>query len=173
MILFQLTQQLKALYDLIWSLRQEHYVHQIEHLGNASIGAHTRHIIELLQCSIHGYNTGIVNYENRFRDFELEKNKEFAMACLLQLRHDIIKPDKMVQIFTVQAADEIEFTPVMSSYFRELIYNTEHAIHHMALIKVALIELKINNVNEHFGMAYSTIRFNTNLDDHQSVQVQH
>jgi hypothetical protein len=164
MIIFQLSQQLKGLYELLGSLRQDQYVHQIEHLGNATIGAHTRHIIELLQCSIHGYHSGFVDYENRSRDLLLENNMELALATLLQLRQDINKPDKMIQIFTFPAPGETAVSPVMSSYFRELIYNTEHAIHHMALIKVALIEMKINSVDEHFGMAYSTIRYKEHMN---------
>jgi len=51
-----------------------------------------------------------------------------------------------------------------SSYFRELQYNIEHAIHHMAIIKIAIgacfteVELPAN-----FGVAYSTVRYQKQL----------
>ena len=46
-----------------------------------------------------------------------------------------------------------------SNYFRELLYNLEHCIHHQALIKVAILQLGHLHVNENFGVARSTIEY--------------
>ncbi len=46
-----------------------------------------------------------------------------------------------------------------SSYQRELLYNLEHSIHHQALIKVALLEIQHDLVDENFGVAQSTIEY--------------
>ena len=48
---------------------------------------------------------------------------------------------------------------VTSTYNREIVYNIEHAVHHMALIKVALKELEVEFVNEEFGVAYATVQY--------------
>jgi hypothetical protein len=45
-----------------------------------------------------------------------------------------------------------------------MVYNTEHAIHHLALIKVALIEMQLQVIDENFGMAYSTIKYKATLN---------
>ena len=55
-----------------------------------------------------------------------------------------------------------EYAPVEinTTLYRELQYNVEHAVHHMAIIKIALI----NNFGDveipaSFGIAHSTIKY--------------
>jgi hypothetical protein len=62
----------------------------------------------------------------------------------------------------VESENELQENKVSTTYHREIVYNTEHIIHHLALIKVALIEMKLNIVDENFGMAYATIKYNAN-----------
>jgi hypothetical protein len=162
MIFQQLNQQLNALSNLLTSLNSHQYSYQISHLGNASIGGHTRHIIELLQCAINGYSTGTVDYINRKRDMALETNRLYAQKIINQLKESVRNPDKMLNMLVEDMKNSVEST-VTTTYFREIVYNTEHAIHHLALIKVALIELKLKLVDENFGMAYSTIKHKLSL----------
>ena len=91
MIFFQLTEQLKSLQYLLQVLTCQQYNHKSNYLGNASIGGHTRHIIELLQCVTNGYDGGIIDYINRKRNLTLE-NYDYAflatdLAKLLQYLH--------------------------------------------------------------------------------------
>lgn len=160
MIFLQLTQQLRSLGNLLSILNDEQYSHHIAHLGRASIGGHTRHIIELLQCAIYGYDTGSVDYVNRQRNMVLENNRSFAQTVLEQLEKQITHSDKQLKIL-VEEIDGSLSSYVTTTYFREIVYNTEHAIHHLALIKVALIEMNIDVVGNDFGMAYSTIKYKT------------
>lgn len=162
MIFLQLTQQLQALSNLLSTLNDKQYSHKIEHLGNASIGGHTRHIIELLQCAVKGHSTGDVDYVNRTRDLMLEQDKNLAGAAIDKLKQDVHLPDRKLNMITdeVDEADEITVT---TSYNREMVYNTEHVIHHLALIKVALIEMNLDIVDHNFGMAYSTIKYKSAL----------
>ena len=52
---------------------------------------------------------------------------------------------------------------ITTTYFREVLYNTEHVIHHLALIKVALIDMDLDLADKNFGMAYSTIKYKNEL----------
>lgn len=158
MIFIQLTQQLRSLGNLLSILNDEQYVNRIAHLGKASIGGHTRHIIELLQCAINGYDTGTVDYVNRKRDMMLQDNRSFAQSVLEELENQIIRTDKQLNM-VVEEVEGALSSAVTTTYFREVVYNTEHTIHHLALIKVALIEMNLDVVNDDFGMAYSTIKF--------------
>jgi hypothetical protein len=158
MIFLQLTQQLKSLSNLLLQLTNEQYGKKIIYLGNASIGAHSRHIIELLQCVTHGYNRDIVDYVNRVRDLSLETDSNLAIKALNDITTHMIQPDKPLQLVTECDAFE-KADPVTTTFYREIVYNTEHAIHHLALIRVALREMQLHIVDDNFGMAYSTIKF--------------
>ncbi len=48
---------------------------------------------------------------------------------------------------------------IPSLFYRELLYNIEHAVHHMAILRIAL-EADFPHVPlaEHSGVAYSTVQ---------------
>lgn len=164
MIFLQLSQQLQSLRKLLSGLTDEQYNKKVAHLGNASIGGHTRHVIELLQCAIDGYSTGEVDYINRKRNLLLETDRMLAQSALEILDGLIKVPDRQLNLVVEQIEGAIQLTNVTTTYFREVIYNTEHSIHHHALIKVAIIEMKLGIVDKDFGMAYSTIKYQASLN---------
>ena len=141
MIFKQITEQLKSLSNLLLLLNDRQYNQKIAHLGNASIGGHTRHIIELLKCVTNGYNTGTVNYFNRERNLMIETDKLIAINEINSLSDKILQTDKQMKLL-VDDTDDIPSQYVTTTYFREVVYNGEHAIHHLALIRVALREMK-------------------------------
>lgn len=148
---------LNELADVIAQMSNEEYTKCSLHLSGATIGQHTRHIIELFQCLHDGYYVGTVNYENRKRDIRIETDRDIAIICIEGISSNIYKEDKPVVL-------EAEFggttmISVNSSYNRELIYNLEHTIHHMALIRVGINELTSISLSEKFGVAPSTIEY--------------
>lgn len=146
--------QLNDLYKLLLRLRTHDYLLRSVMLGNISIGQHTRHIIELVQCLQQGYDEGCVNYDNRKRDFRIETDLHFAISCIENCNQNLVLKDR--PLLLIQDNDLLK--SVNTSYYRELIYNSEHAIHHMALIRVALREMDLDLVGEHFGVAQATIK---------------
>jgi hypothetical protein len=158
MIFIQITEQLKSLSNLLILLNDKQYNQKIAFLGNASIGGHTRHIIELLKCATDGYHTGTVDYLNRVRNLAIEADKSAAMQELSLMTNQLIQPDKKMKLI-IESGEESVANYVTTTYFREIVYNAEHAIHHLALIRVALRELKLEIVGDDFGMAYSTIKY--------------
>jgi uncharacterized damage-inducible protein DinB len=150
--------QLKSLQFLLQNLEDEHYVRQSPLLGNASIGQHIRHTIELAQALLNGYETGEINYDIRNRDLRIETDIPFAADVLANLLQKTALPNKVIQV-VITNNNTGETVSVSSNYFRELAYNTEHTIHHMALIRVALREMQLNIVNDQFGVAPSTVKY--------------
>ncbi len=177
--------QLKALMEVIPG---EAYTRKSQWLSGATIGQHTRHILEfytcLLDCVTHPepddqnhsdksvrsdadqsgsvFEVCVVNYGKRARDTELEtwpgkalETIDHVCARLSSIRH---KPGAII----TEGKYEIESdanTRIPSSFDRELLYNLEHAIHHLALIRVSLLEQNLENlIDENFGVAPSTIR---------------
>ena len=158
MVFIPLIEQLKSLGNLLILLNDLQYRQNNRYLTNASIGGHTRHIIELLKCATDGYQSGTVDYFNRSRNLSLESERFAAMQELDSMQSLVIKRDRNLKlIIEYPAAGSPDF--VNTTYFREIVYNTEHTIHHLALIRVALIEMKLDIVGEDFGVAYSTIKY--------------
>lgn len=129
-----------------------------EHLSGATIGQHTRHIIEMFHCLLHGYETGSVNYEKRKRDVRIETDKEFALQLLNATYADLNRPNKALVLEASYHDDTNDMLTIDSNFEREIAYNLEHTIHHMALIKVGILELSDIELPEGFGVASSTMK---------------
>jgi len=147
---------LKELSDLLSQLSDDDYCCPCHDLSNATIGEHTRHIIELFQCLENQYASGIINYDLRKRDYRIQTNTAFAQESIAAVLNQIDKPNKNLQL--QQIVDD-EVLLIETNYHRELLYNLEHCIHHQALIKVAVIQSKNIAVDENFGVARSTIEY--------------
>ena len=142
---------------LLMQLRNDEYTAPSRHLFNATIGQHVRHIVELFQCLQKGYDTGIVNYDKRNRDISIETDKTVALGIIDSLLNGMHPHDKSISM-EASFGSHSEVLSIQSNYLRELVYNLEHAIHHMALIRVGVNELTDIVVSERFGVAPSTIQ---------------
>ena len=140
-------------------LTDEQYVHQCQTLTGATIGKHVRHVIELFQSLQNGYEHGIVNYDSRKRDSRIENEKQLALSLLNEIRADLNKKDKDLSLETSYDEDSGEVVFIKTNYNREIVYNLEHAIHHMALIRIGINEVSSVELPENFGVAPSTIRY--------------
>ena len=160
MILKQSLQQVFVqLSQTLNELSNDEYKQPSKVLLNATIGEHVRHIIELFQCLEKGYDTGVVNYEKRKRDHEIENNKELASSLLKEIYQNIDRSNKDIFLEAEDYCDFLEIVSIPSNYYRELAYNLEHTIHHMALIRVGINEVSSVRLPEEFGVAYSTVKY--------------
>ncbi len=140
-------------------LTPEQYIQPCANLSDSTIGQHVRHIIEMFQCLENGYNTGVVNYENRKRDRAIETDKYLAIDLLGTISRDLQRDDRSLVLEGVYDDDSTELMQFKTNYYREIVYNLEHTIHHMALIRVGLKELKDLELPEGFGLASATIKY--------------
>jgi hypothetical protein len=148
---------LNSLADVLQQLPEPSlYTNACEALSNATIGQHTRHIIELYQCLIEGYPTGKINYDERKRNPLYENDIPAALEVIREIQQNLEQPDKEVSIF---CGTDDNSVCIESNYYREVLYNLEHCIHHQALIKVALLSIKNINIAEGFGVAPSTLQY--------------
>ncbi|MGB8191607.1 MAG: DinB family protein [Chitinophagaceae bacterium] len=148
--------QLSATLD---QLSQEQYVQPSRTLFNATIGQHVRHIIELFQCLENGYDEGLVNYEQRQRDIRIETDKQFASGLLTEVRQGLDRENKDLQLEACYDEHEASPITIATNFYREVAYNLEHTIHHMALIRVGITEVSDIELPEEFGVASSTIKY--------------
>ncbi len=101
----------------------------------------------------------MVNYEKRKRDYQIETDRTFAISLLKDIYHRLERPNIDVVLEAEDYTDTAEVVAVPSNYYRELAYNLEHTIHHMALIRVGINEVSTITLPDEFGVAYSTIKY--------------
>ncbi|HVZ56536.1 MAG TPA: hypothetical protein VG870_07745 [Chitinophagaceae bacterium] len=154
-----LEQTLDQLTDSLNLLEQGQYVHPCQTLFQASIGQHVRHIIELFQCLQGGYEEGVVNYDRRKRDVSIEKDPQLAACLLRQIRRDLVRPEKTLWLACTYGSGQDEPVLIPTNYHRELVYNLEHTIHHMALIRIGFRELAAPPLPDDYGVAPSTVKY--------------
>lgn len=158
-------QNLNDIKTFLSKINDDCYPSSCKTLSGASIGQHVRHILEFYLCLLNGANQGNVNYDDRKRDFQLESDRKFAIFSIDKICCNLpLLPSNMTMTLTGDfCMDGSNAISIVSSVERELAYCLEHAIHHMALIKVGTIDLEMDHVlDKNFGIAPSTIR-NTNL----------
>ena len=125
-------------------------------LSGATIGQHVRHIVEMYQGLLMGYDSSLVEYDKRKRDRSIETDRVFAETILIEIINNLNKTDKNLFVIYELEGREVK---LQSNYHRELMYNMEHAIHHMALIKVAVIEMTDIILPKEFGVAPTTLQY--------------
>ncbi len=141
---------------ILQQLPKEQYTAPCSVLSDATIGQHTRHIIELYLCLINGYECATVSYDKRERDQRIETDIAFAIAQLEFIQANLEKPNKTIQMGYELNGEENQ---LVSNYYREVMYNLEHAIHHHALIKIGIEHFSNLELPESFGVAPSTIAY--------------
>lgn len=156
MLIPSINNSLDELVDLLNQLSEKEYSKSCFELSGASIGEHTRHIVEMFQCLNQNYDLGTVNYDKRERNVLIQTNTDFAVQMILDVKKNIQKENKKLEL--QQMIDGIAIR-IQSNYNRELLYNLEHCIHHQALIKVAILKFVSVAVNENFGVARSTVEY--------------
>ena len=156
MLIPSIQNTLNELSDLLSQLSTEDYIAPCFGLSNATIGEHTRHIIEMFQCVENQYENGVINYDDRKRDYQIQTDTIFAKETINVILNQLDKPNKNLQL---QQIVDGEALLIDTNYNRELLYNLEHCIHHQALIKVAVLQNETIVIDENFGVARSTIEY--------------
>ena len=156
MLLQTINNSLDALADLLNQLSDKDYSNPCRELSNATIGEHTRHIIEMFQCLQSQYDSGIVNYDKRARNKDIQTKTDFAIEEIKAIKVGLDKPNKTIELQQIIDGESINIT---SNYYRELLYNLEHCVHHQALIKVALLRCDHVQIDQNFGVARATIEY--------------
>lgn len=152
---------------VISQMKEDDYTKPVDVFNNSTIGQHFRHTLEFFQCLMDGYNNGIVSYDKRNHDKSIETDKNLALSFIEESKDfiskcDMQRPLKLEVNYNLEDKDNII---VDSNMAREVTYNIEHAIHHMAIIKIGLqalcpyVELPYG-----FGVAISTLRFHNRLE---------
>ena len=155
----QILEQLESTVDQI---HPEDFGRPSETLSGFTIGQHLRHTLEFFICLENGFESGVINYDKRNHDKLIESDKFIALAAVARIRDFIAarKEDRELKLEVGYERHSEECVTISTNYFRELTYNIEHAIHHMAIMKIGVREIApYVRLADHFGVAVSTVRY--------------
>jgi hypothetical protein len=167
----QINNLLEQISALLEGLSDEQYTQPLRIFSNASIGQHTRHIIEFFLELFKGYEQGVVDYDNRKRSHAIETDRRCAVLKLREVADQLGRPDRELWLTadfdTIEEAAESGLlrkagcttARIRTNYQRELVYNLEHTVHHMALLRIGVSALGDLPLPENFGVALSTQKF--------------
>lgn len=147
--------------QVLYALRADEYSKPLTLLMGASLGQHFRHIAENYMLLLERAKDEI-NYDLRTRNKEWETDPICMRSTLnfIQEKIEEINSDTPLQWKGSLSVESEIVSEANSSLFRELAYNLEHCVHHMAIIRMAWTQLRPNEpIDPTFGMAAATIRF--------------
>lgn len=158
--------------ELLSRVTDEVYQRSLTVASGASIGGHYRHCLDHFHCLLQGRVDGLVDYDLRQRDAEVERDREMAQQATEAIRERLcglleggLLEGDLDQAIAVRckvhyASDEGQ--QVMSTWSREIMYVVAHAVHHFALIAVMAKVLDFRLPDE-FGVAPSTLQHRAEL----------
>ena len=145
-------------------LTSRQYTEQPQLLQGSSVGQHTRHFIEFFECLIEQSQqpAGEIDYSKRRRSPEVETQPGKALQKIESVctQLSLLEAPQPLRLQCNDLQHIAESSTIPTTLERELVYNIEHTIHHLAIIKIGLAlvapELAIP---EAFGTAPSTMAF--------------
>jgi len=160
-------EKLNEIKNLLRELPSDFILSPREIISNATIGQHFRHILEFYICLEKGMKHNLVCYDERERNVLIETDIDYAIsridktiAFLNTIEHD--RPIELKANYSISASDPIN---IPSSIYRELAYALDHTVHHLAIVKIALSEIKQDSdIPENLGVAPSTVRYRGNIE---------
>jgi uncharacterized damage-inducible protein DinB len=154
---------LNQLENVVEQVHAEDFSKPSAALSQATIGQHLRHTVEFFICLENGFEKGLVNYDKRNHDHLIESDKVIASASLRSIVEFISthREDKALTLEVAYERDREDWVTLETNYHRELVYNIEHAVHHMAIMKIGIREVApYVQLPADFGIAVSTMRYN-------------
>ncbi len=152
---------LDQLEDVVRQMTADDFSKPSPALSNSTVGQHLRHTIEFFLCLEQGFREGVINYDKRAHDRLIESDKFIALDAIRRIRDFVgsTLADVRLQLEVGYDRHSDECVTIQTNYFRELTYNIEHAVHHMALIKIGVREVAAYvTLPADFGIAVSTLR---------------
>jgi hypothetical protein len=151
--------QLLSIKYMLNQMKDEDYHLPLTTLKGSSIGRHIRHILEFYECLFFSGDNKTVNYDDRKRNILLEENMKYALDYISEIM-DILEAITTNSRILLIANYQKQSVNMESSLYREITYNIEHTVHHLAIIGIAIpIHFQYIILPENFGYADSTLQY--------------
>ena len=124
--------------DLLGQLEAHEYRQPLPEFDGSTLGQHFRHILEFFICLERGIPEGMVDYAARERNQIFEDVPGVAKNSLEIFAEQLAALDTTTPLDHKAEFDSLERPCYQSSVGRELAFVYDHAIHHLAIIKIGL-----------------------------------
>ena len=142
--------------NVLRQLSDSKYSEKVDALSNASIGEHVRHFIEFYRCLISQSLSGRINYGLRKRDKAVQNDPIEAIKAIEEIQSAIAGLNLNDPLDLIDHSNGS--LKIQTNMGRELQYNFEHTIHHLAIVGIGLKLIAPNiRISSYFGVAPSTI----------------
>jgi uncharacterized damage-inducible protein DinB len=151
---------LQQLIDLLLQLEPPLYTQPLPVLSGSTLGQHVRHIAEFYLCLFSGISAGQVDYDARKRNLLLETDTGYARQILEDIIRQVqgVEEDRDLHLKVCYQPQNALLVP--TTLYRELIYNLEHSIHHLATIRIGVSACGSTcRLPQNFGVAPSTLHY--------------
>lgn len=128
---------------------------------NATLGKHFRHIYEFFDCLLDQCDCGELDYGMRKREESIENSPEVAREHYVSLldRISCLEEDQVLDVYTDFADKDGTRHKVKTTVGREIMYAYDHAVHHLAVVRIGLLSLPTKiKMDDSLGIAASTIK---------------
>ncbi len=149
--------------DLLSKMDNDVFCQPLTTFNGSSVGQHVRHVIDFYLCLIKGCDGTSIDYDKRIRNPLIEKDTRVAIEELKNISiaiqpldiHAIVKVNSSFTDYEEEGNSQIP-----SSIGRELMYAYDHAIHHLAMVKIGIkIHFPNMSIDKNLGVAPSTIKY--------------
>ncbi len=158
---------IRQITDLLEALKDDQYASDLELFSGSTIGKHIRHIYDFYNIIVHANTNISLDYSNRVRDPLMEVSSSHARHAFhaLNARLLLIDPHARIEVCTDFDIDENDCqVQVESTIGRELMYAYDHAVHHLAIVKMGIrTAFPEVEVPKTLGVASSTQNFHKDL----------
>lgn len=150
---------IRQIEHVLTQLEHQAYRHPLPEFDGNTLGQHFRHILEFFQCLEKGRHTGLVDYASRERNLLYEDNPQFTKSAL-RVFADLLPQYESAAPLQVRAEFGSDDRPSYSSTLgRELLFVYDHAIHHLAIIKIGLLcHFPEVQADKNLGVSPSTVK---------------
>jgi len=154
--------------ELLQEIDAADYARPLDIFKGATLGQHVRHIIDFYRCLLRDTSQGVVDYANRDRETDVETDPGYAIHALIEItgKVEALQEQQSIQVLADFSSQPDESRPlVLSSIGRELMFAYDHAVHHLAMIRIGLRTALPEFVfDENLGMAPSTLKYRAHIN---------
>ena len=151
---------------VIGQLSADDYSFALPEFEGNSLGQHFRHILEFFQCLEQGVESGTIDYAARQRNPVYEQRPDISAAAFEAFSQALPRFDLALPV-QVRAEFGSDVRPCYESTVgRELLFVYDHAIHHLAIIKIGLVcRFPAVQADKNLGVSPSTVKARAKVEN--------